>query len=81
MSRQNITSAQVLAIITSTRCGIHNQVKITSPLKDIFGGLSASFWISMVSNKFPEIPEEILTIKPEDTIAGVADRIAEYLNG
>lgn len=78
--RYVLTSAQVLEIITSPKCGIHGQTWISRPLKDVFASLSASFWISMVSNKFSEIPEEVLEIKPEDTIAGVADRIAEYLS-
>lgn len=78
--RYVLTSAQVLDIITSPKCGIHGQTWISRPLEDVFASLSASFWISMVSNKFPEIPGEVLEIRPEGTIAELADRIAEYLS-
>ena len=81
MSRQNITSARVLAKIAGPECGIHCQVRITAPLNSVFQGITApSLWLAEVSRLFPEIPENHLSMAPDDSFAVLADRIAEYLN-
>ena len=80
-SNKGPSSAHVLSIITSRKCGIFGNVNITKPLKDTFpGATSACFWISCVSGEFPNIPEKKLSVSPDETFSSVAQRISDYLN-
>lgn len=76
-----ISSLKVLSKITGPECGIHKGVNPFSPIREIFSGqLPVNMWISAVKMEFPTVPNEVLMVGPEDSLAVLADRIAEYLN-
>ncbi|HEX8994245.1 MAG TPA: hypothetical protein VF803_03270 [Candidatus Paceibacterota bacterium] len=75
---KGITIAQVIATISGPGCGIHGEIDLQKPLKQVFSVTAASLWISLVSVAFVDVPDDVLSAAPDDTIATVADRIVAY---